>query len=908
MPDIGGDAFGALAEDFDTAGEASGDLTSRFNIQAAASSGLDVATNVLGGSTQGLFRSIVPQAAIFGGITASLIGLVHAGDRAVLSKERMDRTFGSSAPDVFDSKIGGMNLTLTELNERAGTSNTGLRMALATFGDMAVGAGATQGEAAKVAKQMGFVANVLTTLNPELGTADKSFQMISRGLGGSTRILQRYGITIDKVKQDQMALEIATDHGREKVSLYDRQVAGIQLTMEQFRKKAADAGMTLDEFLGEALDNSTIKFRALKQQVNSALSEIGVSLVDTGLTISETFTPIITNVIDGVGKLADIIAGFPVGVLQAIVYAFLALAAIKGTIAIVHGIEAATKATIAWGTETAKAISLATRMTVVQLGLSKSGQALLETQASMAVATKASNIILGARIAIFLGLAAAIFAVASELGIFKTKTMEVDTSIEHLAKTSLPKLALEIETVYNNVKAAQAPTKELSKLLKQNLEVATGDVSAKTVAYAQLMKDLNKTLEEAPGFAALYIDAMEKKGYSTAEATDLVERHTKAEGKARAASSAHAEVVEQIADPLGEMAKAYDEAAASTQSYIDSAFAVFDAQFALADSGRALEASMKKTAETAEEQKVLDQERQQSILALSKAAGERAVQELGPEATATEKVKAGYEAQVVQLEALKLQYPAMIPFIDLFLAKLKEEEANGSNANIVLDNAVDALTKLRDKYPELTKPINDLIKKIEEEKIAFENNDITIAGAIDMLKKLAEKYPKLREEIRLLIEAIKEIKNPPPVVPVVDIEPAKALINKLILYSLAAFEKIRNAFTSGNAAGGGAFPGFAAGGSIPPGPFWVGEKGPELMFPAFSGRIISHQDSLSAISAGVKDLQLRGRKGPSGSSLNAPIVVNVTPPLGMSHAEAADLGNTIGTAAQRQLASLIGTL
>jgi hypothetical protein len=51
-------------------------------------------------------------------------------------------------------------------------------------------------------------------------------------------------------------------------------------------------------------------------------------------------------------------------------------------------------------------------------------------------------------------------------------------------------------------------------------------------------------------------------------------------------------------------------------------------------------------------------------------------------------------------------------------------------------------------------------------------------------------------------------------------------------------------------AAGGTFPGFANGGVPSGSPFWVGEKGPELLFPSQAGRILSHADSMAAVGNG----------------------------------------------------------
>lgn len=301
------DQFGQLEEQMDSVGETSEKVRGAFNIQEGATSALEVATGTLEGQTGSLLRTVLPGVAIFGGITAAVAGLVEKGDKAVLATERMNRVFGDQAPGIFDNKIQGINLTLGELDKKNGTSGTSLKLLLATFGQTAVSAGATREEAAGVAQSLGFVTNYVTALNPALGTADQNFTMLSRGLGGSTRLLQRYGITIDPVRQKLLALENAHKSGREVANLYDKQTAGLTLTLESLEAQAKANGHTMEQELNGALESSTVKFRALKQEISATLTKFGTPIVEAGLAITTAFTPAIEGIIGLFGGLVDAI-------------------------------------------------------------------------------------------------------------------------------------------------------------------------------------------------------------------------------------------------------------------------------------------------------------------------------------------------------------------------------------------------------------------------------------------------------------------------------------------------------------------------------------------------------------------------------------------------------------------------
>lgn len=306
-PDFSGanDELAGLSENLDSVGEESEKVRGAFNLQEGATSALEIATGTLEGNSSSLLRTLVPGVAIFGGITAAIAGLVEKGDKAILATKRMNDVFGDAAPGIFNNQIAGVNFTLDELNKKNGTSGASLKLLLATFGQTAIGAGATREEAAGVTQQMGFLANAVTTLNPSLGTADQNFQLISRGLGGSARLLQRYGITIDAAAQSTLALNIAHEHGRDKASLYDKQVAGLQLALQALDSQAKANGTTLNDELNAGLENSTVKFRALRLEVSSTLTQFGTPIVEAGLKITEAFTPAIEGIIGLFGGLVD---------------------------------------------------------------------------------------------------------------------------------------------------------------------------------------------------------------------------------------------------------------------------------------------------------------------------------------------------------------------------------------------------------------------------------------------------------------------------------------------------------------------------------------------------------------------------------------------------------------------------
>jgi len=80
------------------------------------------------------------------------------------------------------------------------------------------------------------------------------------------------------------------------------------------------------------------------------------------------------------------------------------------------------------------------------------------------------------------------------------------------------------------------------------------------------------------------------------------------------------------------------------------------------------------------------------------------------------------------------------------------------------------------------------------------------------------------------------------------------------------------------AAAGGVFPGRAGGGTLPSGPFWVGERGPELIVPEFAGRVLNHGDSMRASSSGggsTVNVIVNAGMGADGGEIGAQIVTAI---------------------------------
>lgn len=211
---------------------------------------------------------------------------------------------------------------------------------------------------------------------------------------------------------------------------------------------------------------------------------------------------------------------------------------------------------------------------------------------------------------------------------------------------------------------------------------------------------------------------------------------------------------DNLTKALGDWTKEQDTAAAKTQTYVDSVFQAADAQDAWAAASKTLADDMKGTDLT---------KRAADIRAVATASKEWAIQRLGPDATASEKTKAGYDAEIGSLKALETQYPALRPVIDGYIADLGRANAASQANSTELGIAVASLQALEDKYPQLRSAIDPLISKLHELDAA-QGTDAN-ATAISVLEGLKGKYHDLRNEIQKVIDLINGVSKTSPALP-----------------------------------------------------------------------------------------------------------------------------------------------
>lgn len=184
------------------------------------------------------------------------------------------------------------------------------------------------------------------------------------------------------------------------------------------------------------------------------------------------------------------------------------------------------------------------------------------------------------------------------------------------------------------------------------------------------MKEFNKILKESPELAQRFIDAMGRSGLNTDAAEKALRRHIEAVNIDKHAQVQYQAAIDGVSAKQEELnratsaaAKASDDAANATNRYRDALFAQFDANFAVIDAQKTLAEDLASTHPDLEQQ-------EKDIIAVAKAAGEKAAQDLGPNATASAKAEAATRGSIKALQDLEVTYPQLKPVIDTYIASL----------------------------------------------------------------------------------------------------------------------------------------------------------------------------------------------------------------------------------------------
>ena len=275
---------GGIASGLLDTGAAATIATRQINGTAIATTGLATASAGATGAFGALITRAVPGLAVFTGVTLAVKSLAERAEQAQLSNERLNSVLGKSAAAFDNITIGTVTKSLAEFNKQTGSSGTQLRLAIANFAQLGVSAGKSQGQVANQTKGLIALSQTLSVSNPSLGTADRIFTQLQRGLARGGPILNRFGISLTRAQIQQEAFNQTGKTTVRELTQYELAVAGSTLATGQLGKEFAN--------FDENSKSTTVRLRALRQEIAAGLTVAAAPLLEPFSKIVESLTPI----------------------------------------------------------------------------------------------------------------------------------------------------------------------------------------------------------------------------------------------------------------------------------------------------------------------------------------------------------------------------------------------------------------------------------------------------------------------------------------------------------------------------------------------------------------------------------------------------------------------------------------
>jgi hypothetical protein len=141
------------------------------------------------------------------------------------------------------------------------------------------------------------------------GTLPQSVNQLSDFINtGLSDTLQRLGLEIDKVAQNNKAFEMGLGTNIDKLSEADQKTVRYALLMEELRQKTVDTGDEIVSF-ADRLDDVNVRSEKASKALGDLFVPLKVGLAEVGVTIKEGFTKVVTGVVEVVQRILSITVG-----------------------------------------------------------------------------------------------------------------------------------------------------------------------------------------------------------------------------------------------------------------------------------------------------------------------------------------------------------------------------------------------------------------------------------------------------------------------------------------------------------------------------------------------------------------------------------------------------------------------
>lgn len=285
-----GKSANIASEEIDTLGSSTKLFGAAAGVTAGEASGLGEAVSDLGGGAKA-------AVGIVASLTASTVELFHAGLDAEAAQFRVNQQLGDMASQIETINVGDLNIGLTELSVKLGSSDEAIQNTIANLVQLGVASGVTKQQAIDVSEQFVALAARAVALNPGLGSVGDVAQSLSTALARGGRFAQNFGISLTSAQIQAEALRETGKATATELTNYEKAAAGAKLATDQF-------GGSLDEVIAAASGNPVLQLRALKTRFEEFLETVGKPLVAPVLQFLGELEPVAEQV---AGAVADLL-------------------------------------------------------------------------------------------------------------------------------------------------------------------------------------------------------------------------------------------------------------------------------------------------------------------------------------------------------------------------------------------------------------------------------------------------------------------------------------------------------------------------------------------------------------------------------------------------------------------------
>jgi len=229
---------------------------------------------------------------------------VSSARSSVSASERFSFILGDMAEEVDNIDIGGLNEDLTTLAQRLGQDDEALRNAASKIFQIGKTSGIARPEVADLTETVVALAARAGALDPTLTNVGASAQRLFFGLARGGPILARFGIDLPAKELREFAEQSGKTFA--SLSIGERATIGAELALKKL-------GGTLASDINQGAENTEIRFRALREEFNNAVEDLGVPLLEPTLAAIRAGQPLLLELANLFSSLISAVA--PLGAL-----------------------------------------------------------------------------------------------------------------------------------------------------------------------------------------------------------------------------------------------------------------------------------------------------------------------------------------------------------------------------------------------------------------------------------------------------------------------------------------------------------------------------------------------------------------------------------------------------------------